>query len=98
MTDLAVLYLEEMKRQFRGHKRMGEAAMAQLADKDFFVPLDPESNSIAALVRHIGGNARSRFTGFPTTDGEKSARFRDQEFEVSTQTAREEGMRWWEQA
>jgi Protein of unknown function (DUF1572) len=97
MTDLAVLYLEETKRQFRGHKRMGEAAMAQLADKDFFVALDPESNSVAALVKHIAGNARSRFTDFLTTDGEKPDRFRDQEFDVSAQTTREEVMSWWEQ-
>jgi hypothetical protein len=66
MTDLGSHYLEEMKRQFRGHKRMGEAAMAQLQDDDFFVTLDPESNSIAALVKHIAGNARSRFTDFLT--------------------------------
>jgi hypothetical protein len=26
MTDLAAHYLEEVKRQHRGHKRMGEAA------------------------------------------------------------------------
>ncbi|MGB8013182.1 MAG: DUF1572 family protein [Terriglobales bacterium] len=98
MTDLAFHYLEEMKRQFRGHKRMGEAALAQLEDKDFFVALDPESNSIATLVRHIAGNARSRFTDFLTTDGEKPDRFRDQEFELSAKTTREDVMRWWEQA
>jgi len=97
MTDLAALYLEEMKRQFRGHKRMGEAALAQLDDADFFVALDPESNSVAALVKHIAGNARSRFTDFLTSDGEKPDRFRDQEFEVSAKTTREEVMRWWEQ-
>jgi hypothetical protein len=98
MPDLATHYLEEMKRQFRGHKRMGEAAMAQLEDKDFFVALDPESNSVATLVKHIAGNARSRFTDFLTSDGEKPDRFRDQEFEVSSKTTREEILRWWEQA
>lgn len=98
MTDLATHYLEEMKRQFRGHKRMGEAAMAQLEDSDFLVMLDPESNSVASLVRHIAGNARSRFTDFLTSDGEKPDRFRDQEFEVSANTTREEVMRWWEEA
>jgi hypothetical protein len=98
MTDLASLYLEEMKRQFRGHKRMGEAAMAQLEDKDFFAALDPESNSVAALVKHIAGNARSRFTDFLTSDGEKPDRFRDQEFEVCEKTTREEVMGWWQQA
>jgi hypothetical protein len=98
MADLASQYLEEIKRQFHGHKRMGEAAMAQLEELDFFVTLDPESNSVAALVKHIAGNARSRFTDFLTSDGEKPERFRDQEFEVSAKTTREEVLRWWEQA
>jgi hypothetical protein len=97
MTDLAAYYLEEIKRQFRGHQRMGEKALAQLEEKDFFVALDSESNSIAALVKHISGNARSRFTDFLTTDGEKPDRFRDQEFEIVGKTTREEVMRWWEQ-
>src|ERR1700692_3826104 len=98
MTDLASYYLEEIKRQFRGHQRMGERALAQLEEKDFFVTLDPESNSVATLVKHIAGNARSRFTDFLTSDGEKPDRFRDQEFEVSDTTTREEVMRWWDQA
>ena len=97
MTDLAAYYLEEIRRQFRGHKRMAEAAMAQLEDKDFFITLDPESNSIAILVKHIAGNARSRFTDFLTTDGEKPDRFRDREFELTGETSRAEVMRWWEQ-
>jgi len=98
MTDLAAHYLEEMKRQFRGHKRMGEAAMAQLGEQDFFVLIDPESNSVAALVKHIAGNARSRFTDFLTSDGEKPDRFRDQEFEVQPKTTPAEVLSWWEQA
>jgi hypothetical protein len=98
MTEIASYYLEEIKRQFRGHQRMGEKALAQLEEKDYFVTLDPESNSIAALVKHISGNARSRFTDFLTTDGEKADRFRDREFEVTDTTTREEVMRWWEQA
>jgi len=97
MTDLASYYLEEIRRQFRGHKRMAEAAMAQLEDKDFFITIDPESNSIAILVKHIAGNARSRFTDFLTTDGEKPDRFRDREFELTGETSRAEVMRWWEQ-
>jgi hypothetical protein len=72
--------------------------MAQLEDKDFFVSLDPESNSVAALVKHIAGNARSRFTDFLSSDGEKPDRFRDQEFEVSAKTTRAEVLGWWEQA
>jgi hypothetical protein len=98
MTDLASYYLEEIKRQFRGHKRMGEAALAQLEEGELFVSIDPESNSVAALVKHIAGNARSRFTDFLTSDGEKPDRFRDQEFEVSAKTTREDVLGWWEQA
>jgi Protein of unknown function (DUF1572) len=97
MTDLASHYLEEIRKQLQGHKRLGDAAMAQLEETDFCTVLDPESNSIAALVKHIAGNARSRFTDFLTTDGEKPDRFRDREFDVSSETAREDVMRWWEQ-
>ena len=97
MTEIASLYLDEIRRQLRGHKRMAESAMAQLEDKDFFATIDPEANSIAVLVKHIAGNARSRFTDFLTTDGEKPDRFRDQEFEMSASTTREEVMRWWEE-
>src|ERR1035441_4169554 len=97
MVDLASHYLDEISRQFRGHKRMAEAAMAQLEDKDFFTTIDPESNSIAVLARHIAGNARSRFTAFLTTDGEKPDRFRDREFELTGKTTREDVLRWWEE-
>jgi len=97
MTDLASSYLEEIRRQLRGHKRMAESAMSQLEDKDFFTLIDPESNSIAMLVKHIAGNARSRFTDFLTADGEKPDRFRDREFEISTTTSRSDVMNWWEE-
>jgi hypothetical protein len=97
MTDLATHYLEEARRQFRGHKRMGEGAMAQLKDEDFFVILDPESNSVAILVKHLAGNMRSRFTDFLITDGEKPDRFRDREFEITPATTRADVMKWWEE-
>jgi hypothetical protein len=102
MTDLSSHYLDEIRRQLRGHKRMAESAMAQLNDEDFFTTIDPESNSVALLVKHIAGNARSRFTDFLTTDGEKPDRFRDQEFALSGTTTRaevtrEEMLRRWEE-
>jgi hypothetical protein len=97
MTEVAAHYLDEARRQMRGHKRMGEAAMSQLRDEDFFIALDPESNSIAILVKHLAGNMRSRFTDFLTTDGEKSDRFRDREFEITAATTRAEVMKWWEE-
>ena len=97
MDSLASHFLEEIRRQLRGHKRMVEGALAQLKDDEFFVTLDPESNSVAILIKHIAGNMRSRFTDFLTTDGEKPTRHRDQEFELSDKTTREELMRWWEE-
>jgi len=95
--DISAHYLDEARRQMRGHKRMGEGAMAQLSDQDFFVTLDPESNSVAILVKHLAGNMRSRFTDFLTSDGEKPNRFRDTEFELTPATTRAEVMKWWEE-
>ena len=97
MNDAAAHYLDEARRQLRGHKRMGEGAMSQLKDEEFFVALDPEANSVAVLVKHIAGNMRSRFTDFLTTDGEKPDRFRDREFELTSATTRADAMKWWEE-
>lgn len=97
MTDLATHYLEEARRQMRGHKRMGESAMSQLHDEDFFVTLDPEANSVAILIKHLAGNMRSRFTDFLISDGEKADRLRDREFEITSTTSRAEVMKWWEE-
>jgi len=96
-TDPAAHYLEEARRQLRGHKRMGEGAMSQLRDEDFLVTLDPEANSVAILVKHLAGNMRSRFTDFLTSDGEKPDRWRDREFELAPSTTRAEVMKWWEE-
>ena len=62
---------------------MAEKAMAQVADEQLFQTLDREANSIAILVKHMAGNMRSRWTGFPEADGEKPDRHRDSEFEES---------------
>ena len=97
MTDFAAHYLDEVRRQFRGYKRLGEGAMSQLKDEELFATIDPESNSVAILVKHLSGNMRSRFTDLLTTDGEKPNRNRDQEFEITPQTSRAEVMRWWEE-
>ena len=94
--ELAPHYLDEVRRQFRGYKRLGEGAIAQLKDEELFVALDPEANSIAVIVKHLAGNMRSRFTDFLTTDGEKPDRNRDGEFEMAATAPREELLRGWE--
>ena len=96
-VDLAAHYLDEAHRQMRGHKRLAEGAMAQLKDDELFIALDPGSNFVALIVKHMAGNMRSRFTDFLTTDGEKPDRHRDQEFELSPTTTRADLTKWWEE-
>src|SRR5579864_5125525 len=95
-TTVAKAYLDESFRTFRGYKRMADGALAQVSDEEFFRMPDPESNSIALIVKHVAGNLRSRWTDFPTTDGEKPDRNRDQEFETSQGATREQWMQQWE--
>lgn len=83
-------YLKEALRQFRGLKKVGDRAMAQTSEPDFFTALDVESNSIALIVKHLAGNMRSRWTDFMTSDGEKPDRNRDSEFEIEPGDTREE--------
>jgi hypothetical protein len=73
-------YLEDCLALFRQYKGLAERAMEQITDGQLFATLDPESNSIAIIVKHLSGNMRSRWTGFLTTDGEKPDRRRDVEF------------------
>src|SRR5215510_3709856 len=96
MNSLAAHYIDEARRQFRGHQRLGEGALAQLTEDQLFVTLDPESNSVAVVIKHLAGNMRSRFTDFLTTDGEKPDRHRDQEFELTPKTTRADVMGWWD--
>lgn len=94
IQDLASQYLDEAMRQFRSHKRLTEGALSQLKDEEMFLTLDAEANSVAIIVKHLAGNMRSRFVDFLTSDGEKPDRHRDQEFELTAQTARADVMRW----
>lgn len=96
-SDVGSHYLDEIRRQFRGYKRIGEAAITQVKDDELVKLIDPESNSIAMLIKHIAGNARSRFTDFLNSDGEKPDRFRDREFEIHPGITRAEIMKWWEE-
>jgi hypothetical protein len=81
---------------FRQYKALGDKAIAQVADPDLVRSLDPEMNSIAAIVKHLAGNMRSRWTDFLTTDGEKPDRDRDSEF-VNPAASRQELLAQWEQ-
>lgn len=91
----AALYLRDVVAQFRETKDLADRALAQVRDEDLTAVLDPESNSLATIVRHLAGNLRSRWTDFLTTDGEKPDRDRDSEFE-GVETTRGDLLAAWE--
>ena len=76
-------YLESTKKLFTYYKKLGDDAMAQVADEKLFFQPTEDSNSIAIIVQHMAGNMLSRWTDFLTTDGEKDWRNRDAEFETN---------------
>ena len=88
-------YLTDVRVQFEKMKQLAEGAIAQVTDDQLLVSPDPESNSLAVIMKHMAGNLRSRFTDFLSTDGEKPNRNRDGEFEVDKAT-REQILADWE--
>lgn len=88
-------FLEDALSLFRFSKSLADRAMAQVTDEQLYATLDPETNSIALIVKHMAGNMRSRWTDFLTTDGEKADRNRDSEF-VDPPSTRAELLRMWE--
>jgi molybdopterin converting factor small subunit len=88
-------YLKAVTDRFLEAKRTAEGALAQLTDEQLFCSPDPESNSIAVILRHVSGNMISRWTDFFTTDGEKPDRDRDSEF-LPPETTRQQLMGMWE--
>ena len=97
-TNFETDWLTDVRVQFEKMKRLAEGGLAQVSDDQLDVALDPESNSLAVLVKHMAGNLRSRFTDFLTTDGEKPDRDRDGEFEISGPVARPAMMENWERS
>ena len=80
---------------FRNQKTWADKAIVQLQDDQLRVSLDPNTNSIAVIMKHVAGNLLSRWTDFMTTDGEKSWRNRDDEF-VDSFRSREEVLEYWD--
>ena len=89
-------WLDEVIDQYRSHKKRCERAAVQVSDGDFFEALAGNPLSIAILMKHLGGNHRSRWRDFLTTDGEKRDRDRDSEFLVEGET-RESVLGHWDE-
>ena len=93
---LGVAYLSDVRQRFEGLKRSAERAAAQVDDASWFQPLEEDGNSIALLMKHMGGSLESSFTDFLTTDGEKPTRHRDSEFVRDPGDTRETIVAKWE--
>ena len=76
----AQIWLDEVIEQLRQTRRQCERAAQQVDGDDFFATLGDYPMSVGLTMKHIGGNLRSRWRDFLTTDGEKADRRRDAEF------------------
>jgi uncharacterized damage-inducible protein DinB len=86
--------VSSIESEYRRYQRLGDESLRQL-DSEALVRRPPgDGNSVAAIVWHIAGNLRSRFTDFLTTDGEKPWRDRESEFAQRTVSAAEVRAKW----
>ena len=74
-------YIPSAINQFTQYKTLAEKTIIQVPDEKINWQYNPETNSIAIIVKHLSGNMLSRFTDFLSSDGEKKWRNRDGEFE-----------------
>lgn len=91
---LAYEYLKVTKERFKEVKKLGDKTIDQLLEADIHWQLNEVSNSIAMIIKHLSGNMASRWTDFLTTDGEKSWRNRDGEFENDIVSKQEMEIVW----
>jgi Protein of unknown function (DUF1572) len=94
--EFSTSYPKDSIALFHQYKRLADRAIEQMSDEQLYTTLDPESNSIAIIMKHIAGNMRSRWTDFLASDGEKPNRNRDTEFETPPAT-RAELLAMWEE-
>ena len=87
-------YLQSVGKQFEYYKMLGDKTMARLSDEELFWQYNEQSNSIAIMVKHLWGNMLSRWTDFLTSDGEKTWRDRDGEFEADIKDRKELLEKW----
>jgi len=74
------IWIDAVRETVSSYRRMIDAAVEQLTDEELQQRPAEGMNSVAVILRHIGGNLQSRWTDFLATDGEKPCRDRDTEF------------------
>jgi hypothetical protein len=82
-------------RELERLKGLADRAISQLpADRLFEIPGDGD-NSVAVIMKHVGGNMCSRWRDFLTSDGEKPDRGRDLEFVIAPDDSRDAVLARW---
>lgn len=74
------LWIDAIRDTLTLYRKMIDATIAQLTDEELRTRPADDVNSVEIILRHLGGNLKSRWTDFLTTDGEKPDRNRDAEF------------------
>lgn len=98
MPSIGISVLSEVVSALKNQKSLAERALAQVSDEKFFAQIDPETNTLAMMIKHLSGSTRSRWTDFLTSDGEKPNRDRDNEFVISSRDSRESLMESWDES
>ena len=88
-------FLRSSLAEFKKYKKYGDGAISQVSDEQLNLAPEPNSNSIAVIVKHLHGNMISRWSNLFGSDGESTNRNRDEEFEHEDLT-RETLLELWE--
>ena len=91
-------FVADIRHEFARHRKLAEGALGEIDDEAFFRRPGELVNSVAIIVKHVGGNLLSRWTDFLTSDGEKPSRNRDSEFIIGKDDSRAALMQRWETA
>ena len=94
MTNNESSYKNSVLKQFEYYKMLGERTILQLTEEQICWQPNEESNSIAMIIKHLHGNMMSRWTDFRTSDGEKTWRNRDEEFDNDLKSIKDIKAKW----
>jgi len=84
-----MMFLRHAAGRAQYDRGLAEGAIRQLPEDRLGHATDPTANPVGVLMKHIGGNLKSRWTDFLTTDGEKPWRNRDTEFDIKGMTPKQ---------
>jgi len=87
-------YLDNVKKQLEHYKMLGEKTFVQLPDEKLYWKYNENSNSVAAIVKHLSGNMLSRWTSFLSINGVTEWKDRETEFDNEIKSREELLDKW----